>query len=106
MTTTGTRSQPITATIRRGREASDRLTRALLELAASGLRTHCSDVEKHSDWISESDGERALAALWCRGCPALPPCLDAAQANRERWGVWGGRDFSQRPGKRTQREAA
>jgi hypothetical protein len=28
---------------RRAREASDRLTRALLDLAAAGLRTHCSD---------------------------------------------------------------
>lgn len=106
MTTTSTaRIKPITTTTRRGREASEKLTRALLDLAATGQRTHCSDVLKHSYWISESDSERKLAALWCRGCPVLPQCLAAAQVNKETWGVWGARDFGRRPGRKLERDA-
>ena len=67
-------------------------TRALVDLAARGLRTHCSDAETHHLWLSEEAHERAVAARLCRGCPALTECGEAAEARRERFGVWGGRD--------------
>jgi hypothetical protein len=36
---------------RRGRGASDRLTTALIAMAAEGLRPHCSDPESHWMWL-------------------------------------------------------
>jgi hypothetical protein len=36
---------------RRGREASDVLTQALITMAAKGLRPHCSDPESHWMWL-------------------------------------------------------
>jgi hypothetical protein len=38
---------------RRGREASDQLTQALLTMASQGLRPHCSDPESHWMWLSK-----------------------------------------------------
>lgn len=38
---------------RRGRIATDTLTRALLDLAARGERTHCSDPGTSELWISD-----------------------------------------------------
>ena len=79
------------------REASERLVRALINLAAQGLRTHCSDAGASELWLSEHEGERAQAARLCIGCPVIQPCGEAAQANDERWHVWGGRDYTRRP---------
>jgi len=87
-------------TARDARQASDRLTIALLNAAVRGERSHCSDVATHHHWTSEHPAERVRAALACRGCPVTAECLTAAIANDERWGVWGGHDFTQRPGKR------
>jgi hypothetical protein len=66
------------------RQASDRLTIALLTIAAKGQRAHCSDVETHHYWTSEHPAERARAALACRGCPVGRECGEAAEANDER----------------------
>jgi Transcription factor WhiB len=85
---------------RRGRLASDRLTVALLTIAAAGLRAHCSDHETHHYWTSESEQERKLAVRACHHCPVLQPCLEAATANRESFGVFGGRDFTRPPGRK------
>jgi Transcription factor WhiB len=79
--------------------ATDQLTRALVNLAAQGLRTHCSDAGTGGLWLSEQESERREAARLCRGCPVLRPCLTAAKAQRETFGVWGGRDFTHRPGR-------
>lgn len=79
---------------------TDQLTRALLDLAARGERTHCSDPATHHLWLSEIKAERAEAAKLCRGCPVIIPCGQAATARQERWGVWGGRDFSRKPGRK------
>ena len=62
----------------RGRAEGERLTRALINLAAQGLRTYCSDAGSHSLWLSERDGERAEAARLCIGCPGKvgrPPTI-------------------------------
>src|SRR5215217_7252517 len=84
---------------RRGREASDRLTQALITMASQGLRPNSSDHESHWRWLSEYPQERAQAALMCGGCPVLTECGDAAEANGERFGTWGDRDRTVRPGK-------
>jgi Transcription factor WhiB len=86
-------------TARDARRASDKLTVALLNAAVRGERAHCSDPATHHYWTSEHPAERSLAALACRGCPVAAECLAAAIANDERWGVWGGKDFSRRPGR-------
>jgi Transcription factor WhiB len=83
----------------RAARASDRLTVALLTIASQGLRTNCSEPETHHYWLSDAPTERALAVRACRGCPVLQPCLDSARLNDERHGVWGGRDFSRKPGR-------
>jgi hypothetical protein len=82
------------------RQATKRLVRALVDLAARGLRTHCSDAGTSELWLSEHEGERAEAAILCIGCPVIQPCGEAAQANDERWGVWAGVDRTRRPGKK------
>jgi hypothetical protein len=79
-----------------GREASERLTRALI-IASRGLRPHCSDPSTHGYWTSEREKERELAVRWCAGCPVLEPCGEAAEAVGERWGVRGGVDRTPRP---------
>lgn len=85
---------------RRGREASDRLTQALITMASQGLRPNCSDPESHWMWLSEHPAERQLAALMCNGCWVITECGDAAEANGERFGVWSGRDYTRAPGKK------
>jgi hypothetical protein len=90
------------------RNASDRLTTALLAAAGRGLRTPCSDVALRDFWISEHDTERKQAARWCVECecPVLEECLAAAVPHDERWCVFGGRDFSRRAGRKLQRDDA
>jgi hypothetical protein len=83
----------------RGRTESDRLTTALLNLTCRGLRPHCSDVGTGGLWLSEHEGESAEACKLCQGCPVLRPCRDAAEAQRETFGVFGGVDFTKRPRK-------
>ena len=85
---------------RRGREASDRLTAALITMASRALRPNCSDPGSHWMWLSEHPQERQLAALMCGGCPVLSECGDAADANGERFGVWSGRDYTRAPGRK------
>ena len=46
----------------RGRTESDALTRALINLAARGLRTHCSDPVSSELWLSKDQAERKQAA--------------------------------------------
>ena len=76
----------------RGAAASEQLTRALINLAAVGLRTHCSDLGSTAMLLSEYEAERAHAARLCRGCPGLGPCDAAAASRGEKIGVWGAKD--------------
>jgi hypothetical protein len=87
------------------RVVTDQLTRALLNIAARGQRTHCSDPTSHHLWLSEHPGERAIAAMLCRGCPVITECGEAAEANDERHGVWAGVDRTVRPGRKLQRDS-
>lgn len=81
----------------RAARASERLNRALAEIARQGLRRNCA--EQGELWISEYAEERQLAIKLCRGCPILDVCDQTASARRESWGVWGGKDRSRSPGK-------
>jgi hypothetical protein len=79
---------------------TDQLTMALLNMAARGQRTHCSDPATHHLWLSEHDNERATAVLLCDQCPVLTICGQTAELRDERWGEWGGVDRSVRPGRK------
>jgi hypothetical protein len=83
---------------RRGRAESDQLTRALLNIAARGLRTHCSDPTLSELWLSEHEAERAEACRLCTGCPVERECYEVGKF--QTWGCWGGVDRSVRPGKK------
>jgi Transcription factor WhiB len=87
--------------------ASERLVRALVDIASQGLRTHCSDAGAEL-WLSDSEADRAEAARLCIGCPVLAECGAAAAAHGEKFGVWGGVDRSPRgiPGPRPKATAA
>lgn len=77
--------------------AADRLTQALADAAARGLRHHCADTEVSYLWLSEREHERALAVKLCAGCPVHLECWAVAVARKERFGVWGGVDRTQHP---------
>jgi hypothetical protein len=81
------------------RVATDQLTRALLDMAARGQRSHCSDPTCHHLWLSEHDAERATAVMMCDHCPVLTARRTTAELRQETWGVWGDKDFSRRPGR-------
>jgi hypothetical protein len=82
------------------RLASDALTLALLNMAAKGERTHCSDPTSHHLWLSEHEAERAVAVMLCDHRPVLTACRDTAELRQENWGVWGGVDRSVRAGRK------
>jgi len=84
----------MTATRTRAGEANERLTRALISLAARGQRPRCGDYETSWMWLDEDPHIRAQAALLCHDCPVIVECGDAADANDERHFVWGGRDYT------------
>lgn len=41
-------------------------------------------------FFSDDIGDIAAAKRICATCPVIADCLDAALANNEQWGVWGG----------------
>jgi hypothetical protein len=81
--------QPMTAT--------DGLNRALLSFAAAGDRPRCSDPITRELWTAEHAAHRAIAVKWCKRCPVLILCRQAAEERDERFGVWGGVDRTIRP---------
>jgi hypothetical protein len=85
--------------------AADRLTKALIDTAALGLRHNCGDPETAHMWLSESETERAQAARLCNGCPVSLECWGAAVARDEKFGVWSGIDRTQHPNGRAKASA-
>jgi len=67
---------------------------ALITLTADGRRSICTDTAVEDLFLSEDATERSLATQLCRLCPVQAECLAAAIANGERFGVFGGRDFT------------
>lgn len=56
------------------------------------MNTPCqSDPEM---WVADIAASRREAERLCRPCPNIADCLAGAIERRERFGVWGGRDFS------------
>ena len=82
------------------RQASDALTRRLVDLARQGVRPRCGDAETSHMWTSEYEQDRRQAAHWYTGCPAWIGCRNAAEANQERWAVWASKDYNVRAGKK------
>jgi Transcription factor WhiB len=77
--------------------AADRLTKALIDFAAAGLRTNCADPELGYLWLSDHEHDRSVASVLCSGCPLELECWEAARARDERFGVWGGVDMTRHP---------
>lgn len=77
--------------------ASERLTKALADIAARGERHHCADAEVAYLWLSDHERERAIAAKLCQACPVQLECWSAAAAQDERFGVWGSVDRTRQP---------
>ena len=76
--------------------ARDDLDRALLDLAAEGRRPRCGEHADRDLWTSDDQEDRRRAAELCSVCPLLHPCAEAAEEEREKWTVRGGRDFRAR----------
>lgn len=67
------------------------LMRRLKQMSEDGIAAPCSGL---AEWYSIDPDVRNAAALVCSRCPAKKECLDAAISGKEKWGVWGGRDFT------------
>jgi hypothetical protein len=80
--------------------ATQQLNRRLITLAATGNRPRCSDPVDHALWTSDEPRDRATAARWCKGREVLTLCHQAAIEQDTRFGVWGGRDLTVRPGRK------
>ncbi len=74
-----------------------RLRLALAEMVEQGELPPCSDGSGR--WVSQDRNDRATAAADCGFCPILTECAAAADAVRESFGVWGGRDRTPGPGR-------
>lgn len=69
-------------------EAAPALRRLIAELSAREDELPCQlDPNSHYD-----DNRTSDAITACGRCPLIEPCAEFAAANRERHGVWGGRD--------------
>lgn len=66
------------------------LVAALVDLDKLGVRTPCD--ENSTSFLGDDLDVRLQAAKRCGLCPIRLQCGTFADANRERVGVWGGRD--------------
>lgn len=80
----------------RARRAQRQLIDALIQAAARGKRTPCSEPGKNL-WTSDRQSERARAVKLCHNCVVTEACRAAAEARNETHYVYGGHDFSPRP---------
>ncbi|MGV0738202.1 WhiB family transcriptional regulator [Mycobacterium syngnathidarum] len=54
-------------------------------------RAACRDEDPELFFPDPSDERtRARAQIICATCPVRRPCLNAANAAHEKWGIWGG----------------
>ncbi len=64
----------------------------------------CRDNTGGADWFADTRGgvdEPALLAIEiCRGCPVADRCLEHAQRQPERYGIWGGVTAAERQSQR------
>jgi len=71
------------------------LLAALTRLDDEGRATPCQ--LNPTPFVSDDRAERTAAAAACALCPTRRLCTTYAQAQRERFGVWGGRDRTPQP---------
>ena len=84
--------------------AHEVLAEALNAAVASGQVPACLLPLNAPLWLSDSHEERAQAAEYCHGCPVLDACAEAGR--EEKFGTWGGRDVTVRPGKKLPPESS
>lgn len=73
---------------------------ALDDLVAAGRVLPCWDRSQGNPWLSEDREAREYAAHRCGACPLSSACVAMATEQDCRFGVFGGLDFAQRPGRR------
>ena len=83
-----------TTRLRAEAEAGERLTRALIDAAARGVRPRCGDYETSYLWLSELEHERQRAARLCADCVVIAECDEVGK--HQRFGTWAGVDRSRR----------
>lgn len=73
---------------------------ALNELVDVGGAVPCWDRSAGNPWIGDTREEREYAAHQCGRCPLAAACELMAVEQQVSFGIFGGLDFAQRPGKR------
>ena len=89
---------------------------AAASIGRDSERAACRDADPDlffgpgSEWPKARAARVAKARAYCIACPIRSACLEAARANRETYGVWGGIDFeterAQRSAQATQLDVA
>lgn len=75
-------------------DAHAQLARRIDAHEQGGQSVPCRVSALPSWWVSDDPDERAAAARACIDCPVLTDCKAAATDSKERFGVWGGKDFT------------
>lgn len=60
----------------------------------------CWDRAAGNPWIGSTSEEREYAAHHCQACPLIDACADMATEQEAVFGIYGGLDYAQQPGKR------
>ena len=82
----------------RASQATERLTRALIDSASRGVRPRCGDYETSYLWLSEVEAERKQAALMCNGCVVWSECNEVGRY--QTFGTYASKDRTVRPGRK------
>jgi len=80
--------------------ATAKLNTALITMASHGSRPRCADPVDHALWTSEDPAERAVPPPGASAAGCSPSTTKQREARKEKWGIWGGRDRSNRPGRK------
>lgn len=73
---------------------------ALDALVEGGGALPCWDRTQGNPWLGDTTAEREYAAHRCRSCPLTSLCVALAVEQQATFGIFGGLNFAQRPGKR------
>jgi hypothetical protein len=87
----------ITRRLRAEAQASDALTRALINAASRGVRPRCGDGEVAWMFLDESPQTRAIAATYCHGCVVWSECDEVGRY--QTFGAYASKDRTVRPGR-------
>ena len=91
----------MTATRTAAGQASERLTRRLIDLARQGIRPRCGDGEISWMFLDEDEHTRKIASTYCTNCVVLTECYEVGRYSS--FGIYGGIDTTRRAGKKLQR---